>query len=90
MQAGRRVGGARPAGHEADAGPSGRLADRFGHHRGAAFLAAHRQLDRAAIHAVERGDIALARHAEHMAHAMDDELIGEDLATCPHAVARPH
>ena len=83
MQAGRGIGRARPAGDEADAGPAGRLADRLRHHRCAALLAAHRQLDRAAIHAVERGDIALARHAEHMAHAMDDELIGEDLAACP-------
>ena len=90
MQAGRRIGGAGPAGDEADAGPAGRLADRLRHHRGAALLAAHRQFDRTAIHAVERGDVALARHAEHMAHAMDDELIGEDFAACPHAVAATH
>ena len=40
MDAGRRIGGARPARDEADAGPAGRLADGFRHHRGAAFLAA--------------------------------------------------
>ena len=84
------IGGAGPAGDEADAGPAGGLADRLRHHRGAALLAADRELDRAVVHAVERREIAFARHAEHMAHAMDDELIDQDLAAGPHAVIAAH
>jgi len=79
MNAGRRVGGARSAGDEADAGRSGRLADRLGHHGGAAFLPAHRDRKRAIVEGVERRQIALAGHAKHMRHAVDDELIDQDL-----------
>ena len=40
VDAGRGVGGAGPAGDEADAGPAGDLADRLRHHGGAALLPA--------------------------------------------------
>ena len=78
MHAGRRIGGARPAGDEADAGPAGRLADGFRHDRRAALLPADGDGDVAVVAGVERGDIALARHAEHVTHAMNDELIDQN------------
>ena len=90
VQAGRRIGGARPAGDEADAGPAGRLADRFRHDRGAALLPADRDRDVAVVEGVERRDIALARHAEHVMHAVDDELVDQDLAGGPGAVIGAH
>ena len=90
VQARRRIGGARPAGDEADAGPPGRLADGLRHHRGAALLPADRDRDRAVVEGVERRDIALARHAEHVAHAVDDELIDQHFAAGPGAVIGAH
>ena len=90
MDARRGIGGAGPAGDEADAGPAGRLAVRLRHHRGAAFLAADGDLDLAVVEGVERGEIALARHAEHMRHAMRDQLIDEDFAAGPRSVIGAH
>ena len=83
MDAGRGIGGARPARHETDAGPAGRLADGLRHHRRAALLPADRERDVAVVEGVERGEIALARHAEGMVHAMRDQLIDEDFAAGP-------
>ena len=43
---------------------------RLRHHGGAALLAADGELDRPVVEGVERGEIALARHAEHVLHAV--------------------
>ena len=87
VNAGRGIGGARPARDEADAGPAGRLADRFRHHRRGAFVPADGERDIGMIvKGVERGQIAFARHAEDMAHAMDRQLIDEDFAAGAGAV----
>ena len=83
MDAGRGIGGARPAGDETDAGPAGRLADRLGHHRRAALLPADRERDVAVMEGVERREIAFARHAEGVPHAMRDQLIDENFAAGP-------
>ena len=77
VDAGRGIARARPAGDEAHARTSGRLADRFRHHRGAAFLPADGDLDGTIVERVEHGEIALARHAEHVLDAVDDELIDQ-------------
>ena len=90
VDAGGRIGGARPAGDEADAGPPGELADRLRHHGGAALLAADRHLDRAVEHGVERRDVALARHAEHVARAVDHELIDQHFGGGPRSVVGTH
>ena len=45
MNAGRRIGGARAARDETDAGPAGHLADRLRHHGGRALVAADGELD---------------------------------------------
>ena len=79
VNAGRSIGGAWPARDEADAGPAGRLADRLRHHRGAALLPAHGDGDVAVVEGVEHGEIALARHAEYVAHAVDAQLIDQNL-----------
>ena len=68
-----------PARDEADARPAGRLADRFRHHRGAAFLAADRHGDVAVVKGVEHGEIAFAGHAEDVANAVVDQLIDQHL-----------
>ena len=79
VDAGRRIGGARPARDEADARPPGRLADGFGHHRRAALLAADGDGDVAVVEGVEHGEIAFARDAEDMTHAVLDQLVDQDL-----------
>jgi hypothetical protein len=75
-----RVGGTRPARHEAESRPAGRLADRLRHDRGAAFVPADGDRERTVLHGVARRDVALARHAEHMLRAMNDELVDQDFA----------
>ena len=83
VNAGRGIGGARPARHETDAGPARRLAHGLRHHRRPALLPADRDRDVAIMEGVERGEIALARHAEGVPHAMRDQLIDEDFAAGP-------
>ena len=90
VDAGRGVGGARPARDEADAGAAGGLADRLGHHGGAALVPADGERDFAIVKRVERGQIALARHAEHVAHPVDRQLIDQDFAAGPRAVIAAH
>ena len=90
MDAGGGVGRARAASDEADARSAGRLANGLRHHRRAALLAADSHRDRAVVQGIERGDIALARDAEDMAHAMDDELIDQHLAASPRSVIGAH
>jgi hypothetical protein len=53
---------------------------RLGHHRGAAFLAAHREVDLRVVQCVEHREVALARHAEHVVDAVDAQLVHEDPA----------
>jgi hypothetical protein len=42
------------------------------------------------VERIERGDVALARHAERVAHAVDDELIDQDFGRRPRAVVGAH
>ena len=72
-----------PARHEADAGAAGELAVGLRHHRRAALLAADGDVDRGVVQRVEHGEVALARHAEEVIDAVDDELVDEDLAAGP-------
>jgi hypothetical protein len=90
MQARRRIGGTRAAGDEADAGRPGGLADRLRHHGGTAFLPADRHGDRGVMQRVERRDVALARHAKHMAHAVQHELVDQHLGGGSGAVIGAH
>ena len=90
MQTGGGIGRTRPASDEADAGRAGHLAGGLGHHRGAALLAAGRHRDRPVMERVERCDIAFARHAKHVTHAVDDELIDQHLAAGPRSVIGAH
>ena len=75
-----------PRVHEHDAGPAGDLADRLRHHGGAALLPADGELDRPVVERVERREIALARHAEHVLHAVHDELVDQNFAAGAGAV----
>ena len=70
----------RAARDEAHAGPPGELAVRLGHHGCAAFLAADGQLDGRVVQRVEHGEVRLAGHAEDVLHAVQHELVHEDLA----------
>ena len=47
-------------------------------------------VDLAVVEGVERGEIALARHAERVFHAMRDQLIDQDFAAGPGAVIGFH
>ncbi len=90
VDAGRGIGGARPAGAEHHARPAGDLADRLRHHGGAALLPADREIDRPVVEGVERGEIALARHAEYVLHAVHDELVDQNFAAGAGAVIGAH
>src|SRR5262249_26310310 len=81
---------ARAAGHEADAGPAGQLADRFRHHGGPALLPAHRDLEVAVIKCVEPGQIGLARSAERMPRPTPPALTDQTLAARPGIAVRAH
>ena len=78
VDAGRSVGGAGPAGDETHARAAGRLADRLRHHRGAALLPAYGNRDVAVVKRVDRGQIAFARHAEHVLDAVNAQLIDQN------------
>src|SRR6185437_6925193 len=75
---------------EANAGPAGDLGHCFGGHRRAALVPADGQLDVAVVEGVERGEVALTRHAEGMADTVDAQLIDEDFAAGARAVVGPH
>src|SRR3546814_12019363 len=73
MDAGAGAGRARPARHEADAGPAGQLAIGIGHHSCATFLAAEVIGDlRRVVEGVEQGEVALTGHAEEAVDAFGD------------------
>ena len=40
----------------------------------------------AVVESIERREIALARHAEHVVHAVDDQLVDQDFAAGAHVV----
>src|SRR3546814_4587316 len=85
MDAGAGAGRARPARHEADAGPAGQLAIGIGHHRCATFLAAEVIGDlRRVVEGVEHGEVALTGHAEDAVDAFGDELIDQDARSEEH------
>ena len=90
VNAGRSIGGAWPARDETDAGPAGRLADRLRHHRRAAFLAAHGDGKVAVVKGIEHGEITLARNAEYVAHAVDPQLIHQNLGGGANIVLPAH
>jgi len=88
----RGVGGARPAGDEADARPARQLAIGLGHVAGAAFLAAGDQPDGVArvVERVEHRQEAFARHAEGEVDAMALQGIDQDLAAAAAVVGLGH
>ena len=90
VDARRRVGGAGAAGDEADAGPSRGLAVGFCHDRGAALVAANGDGDVTVVQRIERGDVALARDAEHVPHPMNHQLVDQDFGGGPGAVTGAH
>jgi hypothetical protein len=90
VDAGRRVGGARSAGDETDARAAGHLADRLRHHRGAALLPANGDGKIAVVKRIENRQVALARHAEDVAHAVNAQLIDQNLGRGPHIVLTAH
>ncbi len=86
----RRIGRARAAGDETHAGPACHFADRLGHHAGAALLPANGDGEIAVMESVEHRQVALARHAEHVTHAVNLQLIDQDLGGGPHVVLDAH
>src|SRR5262249_26252073 len=90
MHSPRRIGGAGPARDEADARPPGGLAAGFRHDGGPALLPANGDGDIAVVEGIERRDIALAGHAKHVAHPMNDELVDQNFAGGPSAVVGAH
>lgn len=81
MQPGQRVGAAGAAGDEAHAGATGGLGIGFGHHRGAAFLAAHHQGDvRRVVQRIEHRQKALPGDREHPVHTVASEQFDDGLA----------
>ncbi len=80
MQAGGGVGGAGAAGDHANARLAGQSAPAIGHHRRAAFLAAHHHVDLGVMERIQHSQIALARHAGEALHAIGDERLYDQLA----------
>jgi AcrR family transcriptional regulator len=76
------IGGARPARHETHARPAGELAVRLGHEGGAALLAADHESDPPGMgmKAVQHRQVALARHAEGVRHALGDQAFDKQVA----------
>src|SRR5690242_7096992 len=86
----RGIGGAGAAGDEAHAGPAGHFAERLRHDRRPALLAADGDGQIAVMEGVEYRQIALARHAEDMANAMNAQLIHQDFGGAAQIVLSPH
>ncbi len=83
-----RVGRTRATRDEGHTGLTGELGVGVGHERSARLMARDDQLDHLArvVECVEHADIALARHAERVIDALDQELVDEDAG----AGARSH
>ena len=80
MHADRGLRRAWPARDHANARAAGQLAVRLGHVRRAGLVAADDKPDRRVVEAVEQPDVALAGNAERDLRAVDDQLVGEQLA----------
>ena len=78
VDAGRGVGGARAARHEADAGGARQFALCLRHHRGTAFLAADGDFHGHVEQGVEHGEVAFSGDAEDVPDAVQRELAGQD------------
>ena len=79
MDAARSIGGAGPARDETDAGAARRLAMGFGHHRRAAFVAADDDINAAVLQRIQHRQIGFTRHAEDAGHALDAQLLDQNL-----------
>ena len=82
VQARRGIGGARSAGHHADAGFTRQPAPCVGHHGGAAFLAADHGFDAAFIKRIQHGEIAFARNAGNARDAIGLQRFDDQLPAC--------
>jgi len=80
VDAGRGVRRAGTTRHEADAGTPRELAVSLRHHRGAAFLAADRDVDVGIMQRIQGREITLARNAEDVIDSMNKKLIDKNLA----------
>ena len=82
MDTGRRIGGAGSAGGERDARAARQLAIGIRHHGGPAFVPGVDEAHALAlVHTVERGQKALAGHAEHGVGAVQGQLLDQNMAT---------
>src|SRR6516162_8241891 len=86
----RGIGRTGTAGDETHTGPAGHLADRFRHDGGAGLLAAHRDGQIAVMEGIEHREIALARHAKDVTHAMNAQLIDQDFGGTAQIVLTAH
>ena len=84
------IGRARPAGDKADARAPGHFADCLGHHGGAALLPADGDGEIAVVERIEHREVTLTRHAEYVAHAVNAQLIDQNLGGSPHVVLGAH
>jgi hypothetical protein len=88
VQADARVGGTRPAGHEADARAAAELALCFGHEGRAAFLPAGNETNPVPVfvEAVEHREVTFAGNAEHGVHTLFyqrfDERVAAEAGRC--------
>jgi len=80
VNARRSIGGTRTARHKADTGLAGQLALGLSHHGRTALLAADGDGDVGIVERIEHGQVAFAGHAEQLLHAVEEELIDQDLA----------
>ena len=94
MDTGGRVGGAGPAGGKRNTRAARQLAIGIRHHGGPAFVPGVDEAHALAlVHTVERGQKALAGHAEHGVGAVQGQLLDQNMATgskiCVHCLALP-
>ena len=82
VHADRGIGGPWAAGHHANARAPGQFAVGLGHEGSTTFLAAGHKFDLPApgVHAVQHGQIALARHAKGMGHALGYQAVNKKMA----------
>ena len=89
MHPGRGICGPGSPGDKGDARLARQLSVGLGHHRRAAFLPGDDHVDAAVVKPVERGQIAFARHAKDPAHALEFQLVDEDLSAVAHESGLP-
>ena len=90
VNARRGIGGARAARDEAHAGAAGDLADRFGHHASSALLPADGDVERAVVKGIKHGEVAFPRHTEHVAYAVQDQLVDQNFGGGAQVVLGAH